>query len=795
MIHTKHTFLSAAAVTLCAALLAGCGTAPGSDAGETSRTSAAETSASETSAAVTSASSEEQTSSAAPSASVGAFADEEEITPEKEEKPFVIAVDGINSTYTPFTGSSEYDRLLDRLTGARLLGRTRAGRPVTAGVSGQKERFGGKTYDYSGLADVFTYRSETDDTTTFTFVLRENAGFADGETLDADDVIFTLYVLLDPSYEGDKSLADAGIVGALNYRYDSAFADTITDERIAEVLASPEIEDMMREKLVIPTLQKQYAVVETLYGDSSYEIYTSRYPDPRDLFVFFFSIDSEYTRPENASKDDVISDIAAMYGSGYKQLASMTVGDENAFDRQAAAIATEYITVQSYNAEVPREHINSISGIRRTSRYSLAVTVRGTGTDFLDTVADIVVAPLHYYGSEALYEIEKERFGFTKGNAAAVLAAHAGDPLGAGAYSAASSDDGTPVFAANKYYYRGKPYTEEITVTGAYDDPADMIADGRADAAFSDGSADVRSSADNANRSVEKVFTEVVGSSGYGYIGINADTVNISGDALSEASCFLRKGIATALNYFKGGSVSAYFGEEYELTDYAIAGTMQVAADTEAYIPPYSLDADGEPILTPDMTAAQQKNAVKTACLGYFMRAGYTVDENGVITAAPEGGRLSFNALVSGGGAGAHPAYTALAKTSELLGEIGITLNVTDVTDPGTLWESISHGTHEIWAGAWDCTLSHLYPADHYGIDFGKLDYELPETESAADAEYALFCAVCRKAVDELAVEVPLYKRTSLVLFSALRVNKSGVAENMTGSYDWTDQIEKLELK
>ena len=86
--------------------------------------------------------------------SVGAVAGEAEITAVKEEKPFVVAVDAIDTAYTPFTGSSRFDRLVSRLTGVTLAGRTRSGKTVLSGVTGERERYGGKLYEYGGIADI-----------------------------------------------------------------------------------------------------------------------------------------------------------------------------------------------------------------------------------------------------------------------------------------------------------------------------------------------------------------------------------------------------------------------------------------------------------------------------------------------------------------------------------------------------------------------------------------------------------------------------------------------------------------
>ena len=48
--------------------------------------------------------------------------------------------------------------------------------------------------------------------------MREDIVFSDGDDMTIDDVIFSMYVLCDPTYDGSSTLYAAPIVGLDEYR-------------------------------------------------------------------------------------------------------------------------------------------------------------------------------------------------------------------------------------------------------------------------------------------------------------------------------------------------------------------------------------------------------------------------------------------------------------------------------------------------------------------------------------------------------------------------------------------------
>ena len=57
-----------------------------------------------------------------------------------------------------------------------------------------------------------------DGTVTYDIKLREDLKFSDGEPVTIDDVIFSMYVFLDPTYDGSVTMYSTPIVGLEEYR-------------------------------------------------------------------------------------------------------------------------------------------------------------------------------------------------------------------------------------------------------------------------------------------------------------------------------------------------------------------------------------------------------------------------------------------------------------------------------------------------------------------------------------------------------------------------------------------------
>lgn len=722
-----------------------------------------------------------------------ALANEEDVRPTTEERALKIAANAYSYTYSPFYEDGEFDALVNDLTGVRLLGLDRSGNAVTSGIDGERRYYEGVAYSYTGIADVSESYNEETDETVFSVRLRDNVRFSDGESMDADDLIFTLYMLLDPSMSDRSALQNVDIKGAVNYRLNSSIADSLTPSDISEALETEDVQQKIRTELVEPMIRSEFEWVKSLYGDKSYSVYTEAYPKAKDLMAFFYSVNSEYDST-TASEEQVLADLADMYGGNYELLGSMYEGDSTYFKKDAEICAIEYLSEQAEAVE----NIKRISGIVKRGNYAVDVTVSGSGTGFISALSNVIVAPLHYYGSEQEYDYAAGKFGFEKGSAFELASKKADKPLGAGAYSFERSENGVAYLNANKYYYKGAPKTEKIELSQLTSGNAvSVVSDGTVDLSYPEATAVVSDEIEQANEAIEKLYASAINSDGYGFIGLNAKTVNVGGVPDSEESVALRKAIATAIYLFRDESVHRYYGDIGIAVDYPASVSAYIASDAQA---PYSLNAAGEQLYTEGMTVQVRRAAAKKACLGFLEAAGYTI-ENERVTAAPENGTTTFHAIIAAEGTGNHPSYYALEAASNLLGEIGVTLAVSDVADASQLWSVLNSGAQEIWASVWETGAKPRFSVN-YGTDnyFGIDSAELSDAVAAADASDSdtireNYANVYALLYDSLAVEIPMYQRSGCILISTLRVDADSVPKKMTCYYSWVDEAEKITQK
>ena len=143
-------------------------------------------------------------------------ADEPTDEPQKESKndttPLVVGYSPFSEKFSPFFSETAYDQDAWAMTQISLLNSDRVGAIVLKGIEGETRPYNGTDYTYYGPADL-TITENADGTVFYDFVLRDDLVFSDGEPVTIDDVIFTMYVLCDPTYDGSSTLFAVPIEG------------------------------------------------------------------------------------------------------------------------------------------------------------------------------------------------------------------------------------------------------------------------------------------------------------------------------------------------------------------------------------------------------------------------------------------------------------------------------------------------------------------------------------------------------------------------------------------------------
>ncbi len=86
-----------------------------------------------------------------------------------------------------------------------------------------------------------------DDTTTYTFVLKNGIKFADGEPLTMEDVLFNYYVYLDPVYTGSSTLYSTDIIGLSEYRTQTGGSDSDNNDDLIASAATTRAQTRLNE--------------------------------------------------------------------------------------------------------------------------------------------------------------------------------------------------------------------------------------------------------------------------------------------------------------------------------------------------------------------------------------------------------------------------------------------------------------------------------------------------------------------------------------------------------------------
>jgi peptide/nickel transport system substrate-binding protein len=687
-------------------------------------------------------------------------------------------------------------------------------------IEGETVSYEGTDHEYTGIADIKVDYDEAADVTTYNIKLKEGVLFSDGQEMDADDIIFNYYVYSDPTYTGSTTFYSFPIIGMTNYRENNSKAEelAVTPEELAAAMENPtdEMKAFMSD-FVSGVLTDELDWVKSIYGDPNYKTYTDQYPVAKDLFAFFYAKDANYDAAAVADEAQVLSDIIAQYGDDWKTLGANYGGSEGYFagdiEGEVGRIVLKEKLAASDGTEVP-----NIEGIKKLGKYEVEVKSKGFDASAVYTICGIQVAPMHYYGSEDMYDYDNNKFGFTRGDLSGIEAKTT-QPMGAGPYKFIEYKDKVVYYEANENYYKGAPKTKYVQLKETTD--AEMIAGvgtGVIDLANPSGSKakfdELKSYNSNGEVVGDKIAAVSVDNLGYGYIGINSKTVNVGGVQDSEASKNLRKGFATVFAVHRDVAIDSYYGDAASVINYPISNTSWAAPQKSdpGYSVAYSKDVDGNDIYTESMVAEDKYAAALEAAVGFFKAAGYTFDEaTGKFTAAPAGAELEYEIIVPADGIGDHPAFAILADTKTSLEKIGITLTINDPADANVLWDTLDANTHEMWTAAWGSTIDpDMYQVYHssngkglggtdsnsYNIADAELDRLIIEARKSPDQEFRK--AVYKQALDiilDWGVEIPTYQRQNLVIFSPERINMDTVTPDITTYWGWMNDLELLEMK
>jgi peptide/nickel transport system substrate-binding protein len=627
--------------------------------------------------------------------------------------------------------------------------------------------------------------------------MRDDLVFSDGEPITIDDFIFTLYVYLDPSYDGSTTLYSSPIQGLEEYR---SGMETLLNLLIAAGEDNTDFTYWDEETQT--AFWTAYNNAADAFSQEIVDYVVAAGYNTEEDSVAACAANWGYELSEDATTVDFFNEMLAAYDGDLATMTSTETAGSSFSD-----LMEDY---DSYTVGVETgSSAANISGIQRTGDYSCRIVASELDATMIYSLA-LPLAPLHYYGDTEQYDYDNNQFGFPKGDLSSIREKTA-QPLGAGPYVFKNFENGVVYMEANANFYKGEPQTKYLNFIETQEsDMINGLTSGTVDIAAPSYSTELAGQITEINGGDDSLegsvlTTELVDYRGYGYIGIAANNVKVGDDGSSEASRDLRKAIATVLAAYRDEGIDSYYGSTASVINYPISNTSWAAPQVtdDGYTVAYSVDVDGNPIYTSDMTTEEKYDAALQAALGYFEAAGYTV-ENGQLTAAPEGAKLEYTVNIGGGGNGDHPTFNILKNASDAFATIGFTLTVNDLAQASDLYASYQTGVAEMWCAAWqassDPDMYQIYystsDGNYYQINDSQLDELIMDARQSTDQTYrkSLYKAAMEVIMD-WGVELPVYQRSEAYVVSSERVDVSSLPTDMTPYWSWKSEVENIVVK
>ena len=756
MKNTKQVIALASAAALSVSVLAGCGGAASDATSESTSTATAE--ASNTAAS---------------------------------DGTLVLAETGFEGKFSPFFASSASDQDVIDLTQLGLLGADRKGEMILNGIEGETREYNGTDYTYYGTSDCVVTEND-DGTVTYDIKLRDDLKFSDGEPVTIDDVIFSMYVFLDPTYDGSVTMYSTPIVGLEEYRNSMSTLSKLIAEAGEDntdyTNFTEEQQKAFWDAVNDGGVKFAQEIVDYMMANGATDVTSAAagwgfdLPNGADAKAFFLAIGEQYDWSFSAME-------AESAGSALSEL----------IPEDVYAYSTTGVNVGNAVANV--------AGIVKTGDYSMTLTTSELSTTMIYQL-QMPIAPLHYYGDESLYDYDNNSFGFVKGDLSGVRSKTSA-PLGGGMFTFSKYSDGVVYLDANPDYFNGAPKVAHVNMKETQEaDKITGVQAGTIDISDPSYSLEVADQIADIN-GVEGedgpvITTRLKDYRGYGYIALSAKNVNVGGDPASEASKDLRKAIMTVIAAYRDEGIDSYYGDTATVINYPVSNTSWAAPSVtdDGYQIAYSTDVDGNEIYTSDMKSEDKYAAALQAALGYFEAAGYTV-ENGQITAAPAGAKMEYQVNIGASGNGDHPSFQTLTNAAAALKTIGFTLTVNDMANASDLFASYQSGAAEGWVAAWQSTndpdMFQLYHSqgatNYYTINDADLDELIMAARQTTDQEARK--AMYKEAMEiilDWGVELPVYQRSEATIFSTERVNIDTIAKDQTPYWTYKSELNNLEL-
>ncbi len=204
---------------------------------------------------------------------------------------FVIMTDLLDGLFNPFYATSGNDSTIVSMTQIGM---------ITTGLNDKGEVV--PAYGDGEAVAVKDYKEESvAGDTKYTFVLKNGITYSDGHPLTIEDVLFNMYVYLDPVYTGSSTMYSTDIKGLDDYRYQTPNATEENDDLVNEQ-ARQRAKDRIQELINVYTEKKKQNSATGTVTNAEFEVAISSW-----------SLSSGYkkaisTKPEEVTNENLLAD-------------------------------------------------------------------------------------------------------------------------------------------------------------------------------------------------------------------------------------------------------------------------------------------------------------------------------------------------------------------------------------------------------------------------------------------------------------------------------------------------------
>ncbi len=667
-----------------------------------------------------------------------------------ETRPLTVATDMPNGSFNPFYDTADAavgaDKTITDITQLRLLATDKWGEIV----AGEDEPC--VAYDYSVVTTgAPEYQSAPDDYshyyTDYYFALKDGITFSDGTPLTKNDVLFNLYMYLDPVYLGSTTLYSVDIQGLRAYRTQTTdiseqnrfenlveeralerkqrivdwtendSTDDYNDLDVQQKADIAKVEELFREEIeadwntAMATDLRDYDRYVDENGNKlitqQWEIFLYSYglitlPAHRDGSRTWYGRDNFYDTNTATDKNTLTKFVFAYMLSG-KENASKTYKDH------LYNIINYYATANTFRQYLRGEAIGELVGDEMTVRTVSGITLErrsslpdGSGDKALGKEYDILhiringvdpkairefafpVAPLKYYSSTA------DKFNLTAGQE--YFGAEFGDYAFMQSVHAIQVPMGAGAYRASA---SGGTAATDISEVKA----SDFFS---GDTVYLESNENFLLGAPKIKKLCYKVYPASLLYEGVKEGDIDIASPQLTNEIIENLSGADRKKldytVTDALGY-------GYIGINASLVqDLNIRKAIMSAIDTSLCIDYYGAGDLATAIYRPmsmalkdyyprAATAYYPFDRTGETSLQYAQTAGYTLNPDGLLVNA-KGERLKYTFIVPGDTED-HPAYAALSYAAEILNGIGFDITVVHDSAP---YYKIYMGQVAVWA-------------------------------------------------------------------------------------------------